>query len=153
MKKILSIFLVILLFSFAFSAKYFYYSDPETNGTYLYNLDNFDIIEIQSDQILLSVKTDTSSEKVVISTVNELEMKKMEKVNEMINNGFIVKAPSTNEYFGDYSTRNLTAFTIKSIKKEVFINEILKFMNSTDSFLNINRLILNFAREIPVEAD
>lgn len=153
MKKTLSILLIILLFSFAFSAKYFYYSNPETEGTYLYNLDNFDIIEIQSDEILLSVKTGTASQKVVISTVNELEMKKMEKVNEMINNGFIVKAPSDNEYFGSYSTRNLTSFTIKNIKKEVFINEILKFMNSSNSFLDINRLVINFARAIPVEAN
>lgn len=157
MKKTVLILTLITLTLFAFSAKFLSFADNNGISTHLYNLENFDSIEINGEFIILKKADSTSSSyssrnnSIEIPLVNELEEKKMDKISQMINNGYIVRPSSSNKYFGSYSTRNLTPNTIKTIKSQIFTNEFIKFMNSSDSIFNLNSLIMDFASEIPVE--
>jgi hypothetical protein len=88
---------------------------------------------------------------IEISTSSPLEDKKLEKLNQMVSNGYIVKANTNNKYFGTNSSRNLTVKSVKNVKSQVFTNAIVEFMNSNDNILNLNNLMVDFANEIPVE--
>ena len=159
MKKTLLIVTLITLALISFSAKFLFASNPDGNGSIMYNLDHFDSIEITSDSIILSMAGSSSSSYtsktngIEVSTINSLEENKLQKLDQMVSNGYIVRAESDNKYFGTNSARNLTVKTVKTIKSQVFTNAIVEFMNSNNNILNLNNLMVDFAREIPVEAN
>jgi hypothetical protein len=141
----------------SFSAKFLFVGNFDGSGSIMYNLDHFDSIEITSDAIILSMVSTSSSSYsstnngIEISTSSPLEDKKLEKLNQMVSNGYIVKANTNNKYFGTNSSRNLTVKSVKNVKSQVFTNAIVEFMNSNDNILNLNNLMVDFANEIPVE--
>jgi hypothetical protein len=154
MKKLFfTTFLLILSISI-FSAKYILITNENTNSAEMYNLEKYDKIEVNSDFLTLSMlNTSYKTSDLKISLNNDLELKKYDKVNYMIQNGYIVKPNSDNKYFKSTSAKNLTVSKLKQIKVNAFLEDLIKFMNSNETLFNVNAWTVQWALNIPVDAN
>ncbi|MDO7975318.1 hypothetical protein [Oceanotoga teriensis] len=154
MKKTLILTLFVLLTISLFSAKFILANDPKTNNPVMYNLENFDQINIDAENLILTKINNNSyssnESSISISLLIPAEIEKYKKVDEMINNGYIVKAPSDSKYFGSISIRNLTTAKIKSVKTTALLKDISDFMGSNKILFDLRTWINLWVMEIPV---
>jgi archaellum component FlaF (FlaF/FlaG flagellin family) len=154
MKKVLLIATLISLTLLTFSAKFIFFSDLDNKEAHYINVENFDKITYSNDNLVLTVFTggSSSSNKVdlEIPFTNDAETKKLEKVQYLITNGYVVSAKDGNKYFGNTSARNLTVPKIKEVKFDAFTNDFYNFLNSNQNFFNINTWLIEWVGAIPV---
>ncbi|MDN5342951.1 MAG: hypothetical protein PWP28_1826 [Oceanotoga sp.] len=152
MKKILFTSLILIIGIISFSSKFIYVYDGNKMTADMYNVEKFGKISITSDYIILG-NSDSSydSNTVKIPITFPLEEQKYDKINDMINKGYIVKPKEDNKYFKTSMSRNLTVYQIKEIKVNALIKDFLKFMESNNSIFNINDWAVEWIMAIPVD--
>lgn len=155
MKKSIIITFIVILSLTMFSAKYLYFSNVSEQNADFINVERFDKISYDGENLILSIFSGSTSmgNQVKIPFTNETEQKKLEKVQYLVSNGYIVSAKAGNKYFGDSTARNLTIAKIKEVKFDAFTNDFYKFLGSNDVFFNVNRWLLEWVDAIPVSSD
>jgi archaellum component FlaF (FlaF/FlaG flagellin family) len=155
MKKIILITFIVVLSLTMFSAKFLYFSNVDEQKADFINVERFDKISYDGENVILTVYSGSSSlgNQVKIPFTNDLEQKKLSKVQALVSNGYIVSAKPDNKYFGDSTARNLTVSKIKEVKFDAFTNDFYKFLDSNETFFNVNRWLIIWIDAIPVSAD
>jgi len=155
MKKFILTLTLLVLTLTVFAAKYLYYTDFENGLSHFVNVDHFSIITLEQDKLTFS-NSDTNSynnDSFSIQITNQEESQKLERLQYLVSNGYIVKGEEGNKYFGNNSVRNLTVNKVKEIKKLAFLNDFYSFIDSNDSFFNLDNWINDFSNAIPVDVD
>ena len=152
MKKVLMVLLMMTLVLSVFSAKYLYLRNMEEGTAEFIKIDNFDKISFDGDNLIISVYDFSSYSKrtsdIEISLTTPMETQKIEKVQNMLMNGYPVKATDSNDFFD--VNQNLTVKRIKDIKYSKFLTDLYEFIDGSNNIFDINGWIAKFAAAIPV---
>lgn len=152
MKKTFLVLLSVLSILSLFAGKYILFNDGDR--MLFVDIEQFPVISIEDNSLILGNKvTNYSSDSIEMELTNEKEQEKLDRIDYLVNRGYIVKGEAGNEYFGDNSVRNLTSFKVKEIKRAAFTEDFYKFLESNNSFFDLSRWLNNFANAIPVELD
>jgi hypothetical protein len=135
-----------------FSAKYLYLRNMEEGTAEFIKIDNFDKISFDGDNLIISVYDFSSYSKrtsdIEISLTTPMETQKIEKVQNMLMNGYPVKATESNDFFD--VNQNLTVKRIKDIKYSKFLTDLYEFIDGSNNIFDVNGWIAKFAAAIPV---
>jgi uncharacterized protein YxeA len=152
MKKFLMVLLMMTLVLSVFSAKYLYLRNMEEGTAEFIKIDNFDKISFDGDNLIISVYDFSSYSKrtsdIEISLTTPMETQKIEKVQNMLMNGYPVKATESNDFFD--VNQNLTVKRIKDIKYSKFLTDLYEFIDGSNNIFDVNGWIAKFAAAIPV---